>query len=120
MAIDERFNVTEEQSVQVMRFRLPITMDAMEIDELMTSALRSVDSNSKRPWVLDLTEVEYMGSAMLGLMVNIRERVRRGGGKLVLCGLSDQLLRTFQTCCLERLFMIVKTTPEAIETLEKR
>jgi anti-anti-sigma factor len=111
---NDRFQVSQEQSVQVLQLALPDQMDGMEIDGLIDSILRSLDGRSQEPWVLDLTEVTYMGSAMLGLMVNIRERIRQGGGKLVLCGLSTPLMRIFQTCCLERLFNIAKTKPEAI------
>ena len=41
----------------------------------------------------------YMGSAVLGLMVNIRQVVMKGHGKVVLCGMSDRLMRIFETCC---------------------
>jgi anti-anti-sigma factor len=67
--------------------------------------------------VLDVSRVDYMGSSALGLMVNVRQRVAKSGGRLALCGLSPQLLRIFRTCCLERLFHISKTRAEAIEAV---
>jgi hypothetical protein len=36
----------------------------------------------------------------------------------VLCGLSPRLLQIFHTCCLERLFTIVKTCDEARRLLK--
>ena len=66
-------------------------------------------------WVLDLSALAYVGSSVLGLMVNVRQRVKQAGGQLVLCGLSDQLLQIFHTCSLERLFVISRSMQEAVE-----
>jgi anti-anti-sigma factor len=117
---NELFEVFEEQSVQCMKLMLPDQLDHMVIDRLIDDALQSLVAKKSGKWVLDLTEVSYMGSAMLGLMVNIRERIRQGGGKLVLCGLSPDLMKIFQTCCLERLFAIAKTRADAIGQLTRR
>src|ERR1700683_3632129 len=109
-----QIEVIQEQSSKVMKFNLPEWIDSLEIDGIMDQALRSLDQLAGERWIIDLSNVAYLGSAMLGLMVNLRERIRQGGGKLVLCGLSPALLRIFQACCLERLFTIVKTRPDAI------
>ena len=116
---DERFQVQVEQSVNVMQFVLPSTLDTMEIDSLIESVLKQLDSRGGETWVVDLSHVDYLGSSMLGLFVNIRERIRQGGGTLVLCGMSQQLLRIFKTCCLERLFTIAKTRAEAIALVSR-
>ncbi|MGD1276135.1 MAG: STAS domain-containing protein [Tepidisphaeraceae bacterium] len=110
----QRYEISQQQSVQVLSLALPDVMDGMEIDALIESVLRALEGKSRQPWVMDLNDVQYMGSAMLGLMVNVRQRILQGGGKLVLCGMSQQLLHIFQTCCLERLFTIAKTRPDAL------
>jgi anti-anti-sigma factor len=62
-----------------------------------------------------MSRVNYMGSAMLGLVVNLRQQIRNASGELVLCGLSPRLLGIFRTCCMERLFTIVRTRADAIK-----
>jgi len=109
-----QFQVSQEQSVHVMKFILPEMIDTMEIDALIDQVLRALEKTAGERWIMELNEVAYLGSSMLGLMVNIRERIRQADGRLVLCGLSPQLLRIFQACCLERLFTIVKTRAEAM------
>jgi anti-anti-sigma factor len=111
--------VGQDQSVFVMKFNLPEWIDTLEIDALMDQALKSLENTAPERWIIDLSDVAYLGSAMLGLMVNIRERIRQAGGSLVLCGLSPQLLRIFQTCCLERLFIIVKNRPDAMKAAQR-
>jgi anti-anti-sigma factor len=114
-----QFQVIQDQSVYVMKFVLPELIDTMEIDALMNEVLRALEQTARERWIMELNEVAYLGSSMLGLMVNIRERIRQADGRLVLCGLSPQLLRIFQACCLERLFTIVKTRTEAMTRLTR-
>jgi len=65
--------------------------------------------------VLDLSNTDYMGSSMLGLMVNVRQVIKQAGGTLVLCGMSPRLMHVFRTCSLHQLFTIVGTRAEAIK-----
>jgi len=112
---NERFNITEEKSVQILQFSLPVTLDTMEVDGIIESVLKQIEPRGDRLWVVDLARVEYLGSSMLGLFVNMRERIRQSGGSLVLCGMSPPLQRIFRTCCLDRLFTIAKSRTDAIQ-----
>jgi len=108
------FKITAGASpIHVLELMLPDNLDSLAIDELIKQILAGVSQPGGGRWIIDLTKVIYMGSAMLGLLVNIRQHIRRAGGKLALCGLSPQLLGIFQSCCLERLFTIVKTRGQA-------
>src|SRR5262245_29731322 len=73
--------------VSVVELRLPQLLDSSEFDELNESMLAAVQETPNGGWVIDLTHVSYMGSAMLGLMVNLRQRIRGAGGRLVLCNM---------------------------------
>jgi anti-anti-sigma factor len=74
-----------------------------------------VGSAASDKWVLDLTGVDYIGSALLGLLVNLRQRVKAGGGTLVLCGVSGQVTKALQTCSLHNLFSIVDKREAAMK-----
>jgi anti-anti-sigma factor len=113
----ELFRLSQEESINIVELSLPQTLDSEEFDRLNEAFSRLfVDAAGKR-WLLDLSRLSYMGSAALGLMVNVRQQVKSNGGRLVLCCLSPRLMRIFQTCCLERLFTIVKTRDEALREL---
>ncbi len=117
--MNQNLQITREQSINVMHFQLPNTMDTMEIDDLTDAALACLNGRDCEMWVLDMREVEYMGSSVLGLMVNIRERIREGSGKLILCGLSARLLHIFRTSCLEQLFVVTKTKEDAFRRIAR-
>ena len=107
------------QSVHVIELTLPQMLDSEEFDHLNSSVLKTLDGKTAGSWVVDVSSVDYMGSSVLGLMINIRQQFKSGGGKLMLAGLSPQLRGIFKTCCLETLFDIVKTRADAVRSLSK-
>jgi anti-anti-sigma factor len=111
--INDRFQISMEDSAQILQFSLPATLDTLEIDSLIEAVLDQLGSDGNLRWIVDLSRTEYLGSSMLGLFVNMREKIRQAGGVLVLCGMSPALTRIFKACCLERLFTIAKTRADA-------
>jgi anti-anti-sigma factor len=111
------YRLSKAGEVNVVDLILPLTLDIEEFDKLNESILAAIRAEPDGPWVFDLTQAAYMGSAALGLLVNLRQQIKQSGGRLVLCGLSAQLLHVFKTCCMERLFRIVKSRKDAIATV---
>lgn len=87
---------------------LPESLDAIEFDHFNSALQKLMENRSGQKWIVDLTDVAYLGSAMLGMLVNMRQQVKSHSGKLILCGMSPRLMEIFRTCCMERLFTIVK------------
>jgi len=114
---DEYFQIVQEGEVHVITLRLPQSMDSNEFDRINEQVLEIFADQTHPRWVLDVTGLNYMGSSVLGLLVNIRQRVMTLHGQLVLCGLSPQLLRVFRTCCMERLFKISKSRADALKSI---
>ena len=112
------YRISRVGTVNVVDLTLPDTLDIQEFDRLNDSILALVRAEPEGQWVLDLSRLSYMGSAALGLMVNLRQQIKQSGGRLVLCGMSPQLLHIFKTCCMERLFKIVKTRADAVAAAE--
>ena len=113
------FHIQEEGATRVLALTLPAAIDADVFDKLNESITTVVANQAHAQWVLDLSGVVYMGSAMLGLMVNVRQAIKSAGGKLVLCGMSDRLMRVFQACCMERLFTITRSREDALRVVAR-
>jgi len=114
MAQKELFHLSRSDSVNVVELTLPHALDIQEFDRLNDAMLEVVRAEPDGHWVLDLSRLSYMGSAALGLLVNLRQQIKQSGGRLVLCGLSAELMHIFRTCCMEKLFRIVKSRKEAV------
>ena len=63
--------------------------------------------------ILDLTEVPYMDSAGLGLIVSHYVRCKGRGVRLVLAGVSPRVLQLFEMTKVDKFFPRVATVEEA-------
>jgi anti-anti-sigma factor len=113
------FQVSQVGAVKVVTLLLPELMDSQEIDRINDEMLQAISAAPRSGWVFDLASLSYLGSSALGLMVNLRQRIRELGGDLVLCNVSPQLLRILRTCCLERLFETARTREDAMRLLSR-
>jgi anti-anti-sigma factor len=111
------FDVKQVNAVNVIELALPDMLDSVEFDKLNETMLHLFDGRANEKWVLDLAKVQYVGSAVLGLMVNIRQHVKAEQGRLVLCSMSRTLNEIFHASSLERLFTIAKTRAEALKAV---
>ena len=112
---NRHLKVVQDQGVHVMELTLPLVVDPADFDKLNESIGDATDSSGGERWILDLRQVEYVGSALLGLLVNLRQRIMSSGGKLVLCNLNAQVAKALQTCSLHNLFTITPARGEAVK-----
>ena len=108
------FHVSTIESAHVVDLSLPTSLDSGEFDLINDSLKNLVGAEPAGGWVIDLSQLTYMGSAALGLLVNLRQQVKQAGGRMALCGMSPKLLQIFRTCCMERLFTIKASKAEAV------
>ena len=113
----ELFQITATEKATVVALSVPHVLDSTELDQLNVRLLGIIAEKPHGRWVLDLSRLAYAGSAALGLMVNVRQRVLDAGGRLVLCGLSPRLVQVFRTCCMERLFTIRGNQNDALRAV---
>jgi anti-anti-sigma factor len=62
--------------------------------------------------ILDFSEVEWVCATTVGFLLELLMRLRRRGGSLKLCGVSDQMLQLLRMLGIEGRFDIVK--PERV------
>src|SRR3954467_8215218 len=73
---DSRYRVSNEGDVHTIELSLPIVVDPVEFDRLNDGIGKLVEAGAAERWVLDLAGVQYVGSALLGLLVNLRQRIK--------------------------------------------
>ena len=76
-------------------------------DEVLTRA-----TDGDRQIALDLTEVTFMDSSSLGVLVMCLKRLREQGGRLVLIGVKGSPMKVLVLTGLDRVFDIFDTAAE--------
>jgi anti-sigma B factor antagonist len=67
--------------------------------------------------VADLSNVSFIDSAALAMLIEKTKSLRKGGGEIVVVANDPRVLRTFEVCGLNRVFPIFPTLREALGPL---
>ncbi|HZD31903.1 MAG TPA: STAS domain-containing protein [Candidatus Angelobacter sp.] len=102
--------------VHVVRLRGSLTLGA-PVDDLrqtLDHALNSGESNL----VLNLSDVRWIDSSGVGVLVKSLATAKQAGGSLKLVNPSKPALQTLKMCNLLPLFEVYAEEPEAVESFE--
>jgi anti-sigma B factor antagonist len=93
-----------------------------EIDIFTASQLKceldaALESGRTRV-VVDLTNVTFLDSAPLAVLVGAEKRLRARRGRLTIVNISPNIAKRFQITGLDRIFTIRSTREAAVEALE--
>jgi anti-sigma B factor antagonist len=111
----EYFRIMQEQETFVLELYIPAGIDASEFDRLNQRALAELeDKVGSDAWVLDSSMCRYVGSAALGFLVNIRQKINASGGTLILCNVAPSIASILRVSSLGRLFAMADTRETAI------
>lgn len=92
-------------------------LEEQDIRALETSVMSVIDQSPTVRLVLDFCQVEFLSSAVLGLLIRISKRVNEKNGQLRLCNISSKLYEVFKITQLTKIFDIQKDVENAVESL---
>jgi len=88
-----------------------------DIDRVGNELIASVKGQSTPAWLIDLSRLEYMGSALVALVVRVWKAVQNGGGKVVVVcggGMPQEVLRL---AGLDKVWTITTTYEDGLRKL---
>jgi anti-sigma B factor antagonist len=84
--------------------------------QVIGEQLISLASESgRKQMLLNFSNVEYMSSAVLGMLVTLNKKIKAAGGKLVLCNIDPQIREVFEITKLDKLFVNRGEEQEALQ-----
>ena len=109
--------VTTIEGVTVVMFRKSSVLDAVAIDDVAEQLFDLMDKQARRKLTLDFTEVQFLSSQMVGVILSLYKKSKDIGGKLVICGLRDELMKVFTIMKLDTLLHFADSQEDAIAVL---
>jgi N-acetylglucosaminyldiphosphoundecaprenol N-acetyl-beta-D-mannosaminyltransferase len=91
--------------------QLPARLDFEAVHQMRLELETSL--NPGEPTILDLSQVEFIDSTGIGLLIRLHKRARALGQPLVLADLSQSIHRALELMRLEAFFIIVPDLPAA-------
>lgn len=86
------------------------------IQEVGEQLYSLVDSEGHRQLLLNFGNVQYMSSAALGKLINLKKKVGAAGGKLKLCCIHPELKVVFKITRLDQVFEIFDEEQTALDS----
>ena len=116
MAIEpyRRIDVSKQGTTEIAKFKDKKILDETALDELRVELLRLINDRQGLDLLLHFGTVEFMSSAVLGLLGQIHRKMGTLKGKLKMCNIHPQIYEVFKLTNLNKLFAIHKDEAEAL------
>lgn len=94
-------------------------LDCQRIEEAANRILDLLNGTGIKNVVIDFHKTDYYGSTALGFFVKLLKRVRRKGGRMAFCNVSDHEKEILQITNLDHSWPIYSSRIEALEAVRK-
>ncbi|MEE2643042.1 MAG: STAS domain-containing protein [Planctomycetota bacterium] len=112
--------ITTEQvaDIQIVNFNSNRVMDPMMIEEIGGELQSLIDQHKGGTFLLDLSNVEFLSSAVLNRLIVLDKNVKADKGVLAFSNLGPAVGEVFAITKLDLLFKIFDNRSAAIEALQ--
>ncbi|HMU13975.1 MAG: STAS domain-containing protein [Bacteroidetes bacterium] len=94
-------------------------MDQKEADHMIEVLEQELGSGTGANVILDMSQLQYMNSTGLNILISVLSRTRKGGGETLISGMSTGVKQLFTVTKLDTVFTIKDTVEEALGSLPK-
>ena len=112
-----RLEVEDNSDVTVVTFIDKKILEEEKI-QIIGDQLFSLLEQGRKKLLLNFKYVEFMSSATLGMLIRVRKKVQAGGGQVVLCHITPQLMEAFVITAMDKVFAICPGEQEALQTFK--
>lgn len=112
-----RISVEYSEDATVIAFTDEKILEDKDIEALQTSIMSVVDQSEQIRLVLNFCNVQFLSSAVLGLLIRLSKKIYEHSGELKLCNINPKIYKVFKITRLTKIFDIYDDVEDAIESL---
>jgi anti-sigma B factor antagonist len=94
-------------------------VEAASLQELGAELRRLIAKGSHHVLIIDFANVQFLGSAALGILVSLRQEMEYQKGRIEVCGMRKELLQVLRFSQLDRLFTLHENREAALKAIEQ-
>ncbi|HET6993271.1 MAG TPA: STAS domain-containing protein [Bacteroidia bacterium] len=106
------FNITQKEPVAIISLYGEL-IDRNEAQHLLDQ-INGLSDDGQKNFILELSELKYMNSTGLNVLINVLTKSRKNGGDLVICGVSKKVQELLLVTKLTSVFAVSETADEAL------
>lgn len=107
--------ITSNKNAAVVAFKTASISDVEEIASASRQIKEFIDEKHPKEVVVDFEGVKFFSSAVLGLLLDIRAKLKTYDGEVVISAINPQLYRVFKITHLDRIFKFFPDKKDAVE-----
>ena len=94
-------------------------LDESQLARLENSFMPLIAETPAIQLIVDFSNVQFLTSAVLGLLIRVSKKVYETDGKLRLCSIDDKIMDIFRITRLDKIFEIYKDIDDAMIGLKR-
>jgi anti-sigma B factor antagonist len=102
------------RDAMVVVFNEPMVLDSLQVQQIGDELYKLVDGRACRKLILDMSKVQMLSSAALGVLINLKKKSDAIKGKVVLFGIRQEPMKVFTITHLNKVFDIKPSEEEAL------
>ncbi len=106
------FNIIQKDPVAIISLYGEL-IDRNEAQHLMDQ-IDGLSDDGQKNFILELSELKYMNSTGLNVLINVLTKSRKNGGDLVICGVSKKVQELLLVTKLTSVFSVSESTEDAL------
>jgi anti-sigma B factor antagonist len=117
MGIGEKviMEITSEGNAAIAAFKTASISNVEEIAYVSKQIKEFIEQKKPREVVVDFEDVKFFSSAVLGLLLDIRAKLKTYDGEVVISAINPQLYRVFKITHLDRIFKFFPNKENAVK-----
>lgn len=94
-------------------------LEASDIQALEDTIMPLIEQNNGLNLIINFATVEFLSSAVLGLLIRVSKRTIEADGTLKLCEINPRIFEVFKITGLNRVFDIYDDQDYALQSLDR-
>lgn len=115
--MDDKVNaeITKENGVVVVAFKTPSISSVEGINVVSSQIKDFIDKNRPDSLVFDFEGVRFFSSQVLGLLLDVRSKLKKYNGNVVISAINPRLHRVFKITNLDKIFTFFPDKDSAVK-----
>jgi anti-anti-sigma factor len=105
------------KDVVVVSFTDSAIIDSQIIEQIKRDLFDLVDKQNHKRMILDMSKVQHLSSAALGVLIPLGDKIKKNKGSLVLCSVSEGIRKIFKITRLDKHFKFCADEGKALSSL---
>jgi len=117
--IQPNIGVEYAENATIVSFTDEKILEEKDINSLQESIMSVIEQTKEINLILDFSNVKFLSSAVLGLLIRISKRIYEHNGRLRLCNIDPKIYEIFKITRLTKTFDIYKNIESATKDLSQ-